>query len=109
MTELERFFDVPENVSAYQEWVKDPITKKMHEFALAASRPIGMANPTGELALYLQGVAIGGATIIDFLQHAEVFAASASANNPEPDASFGAAAILEQWGVFPKRAVNQEK
>jgi hypothetical protein len=104
---VEQFFAIEENVKAYADWATDPLTKRLLDMASDAARPIGMSNPTGEVALYLQGVAVGMHSIIDFLKHAEVFAKVASTGNMDPVASFGAAEILNNWGVLPKK--DQEK
>lgn len=75
-----RFFAEKENAEAYSEWVKDPVTIHLLGMAADASRPLGMANPTSESALYLHGLAVGANSIVEFLRHADLFATPAGAN-----------------------------
>lgn len=102
-----RFFAEKENAEAYSEWVKDPVTIHLLGMAADASRPLGMANPTSESALYLHGLAVGANSIVEFLRHADLFATPAGAN-VDPVATFGSTEILENWGMFPTKK-SQEK
>lgn len=102
MTTIEKWFAQPENAKIYSDWISDPATKQFLSMAQECTRPLGLANPTGEAALYLQGLCVGAHKLLDFLQHLELFAAT-SAENKEPESTFGSEEILRDWDAIPRK------
>ena len=94
------FLGTPDGLKAYSEWLNDPITKKMKAAAIAASRPIGLATPKSEDALYYHGVSVGFATLASCIFEADRLLKNRESASELPEADFGMMEILKGFGYY---------
>jgi hypothetical protein len=99
---VQEFFSIEGNKEAYQAWIKDPVTKSVLDAIDVMIRPIGMATPTSESALYLHGLHVGMSSVLDIMKNLEKLTPENLAKQSAlPSETYGMEATLRELGYNP--------
>ena len=87
----------PKAAESYRKWLRSPITKQVVEQLEQVCRPTGLPPMlvSGDNALYLHGVDVGAAFVLDLIKTAPEMAASTT-ESQEGAPDYGAQDILKE-------------